>query len=183
MSGDFYFTTPVKPFHTAVGATFGSFTTKQDVSPLPLPTVNGQELRLGSKLWVQAFGEFSTTGTPTLSLGFYIGTVAASITTDIAVSSTITTASGAAAFPWAMEWFGICTGTLGTTATFVGGGELKLGTSLTAWTSTPIPISQALRTFTWDTTIARAVGVSAAYSANSASNTVKVNGHTAVLLN
>lgn len=177
-----YLTEPIGPLPTAVGASFNTFTTKQDVSPFPLPVVNGYKLELGSKLWIQSYGEFSTTGTPTLSLGYYIGTAAGAITTDIAVSSAITTASGAAAFPWALEWFGIVTGTLGTTATLVGGGELKLGTSLTAWTSTPIPISQALRTFTWDTTIPRAIGVSAAYSASSASNTVKVNGHTAVLL-
>lgn len=180
--GDFYYADPVGPFPTAAGASFASFTTKQDVSPQPLPVINGQRLRLGSKLWIQSYGEFSTTGTPNLTLGYYIGTVAGSITTDIALSSVITTGSGAAAWPWAMEWFGIVTA-IGTSGTVVGGGELKLGTSLTAWTSTPMPITQALRTVTWDTTIARAIGVSATYSASSASNTVKVNGHAVTVLN
>jgi hypothetical protein len=179
---DLYFTNPVAPFPAAAGASFASFTTKQDVSPQPLPVINGQTLRLGSKIWLQSFGEFSTTGTPTLTLGYYIGTAAGAITTDIALSSAITTASGAAAFPWAMEWFGVVTA-LGTAGTVAGAGELKLGTALTAWTSTPIPITQALRTVTWDTTIARAIGVSATWGTNSASNTVKVNGHSAVLLN
>lgn len=180
---NFSFVTAVDPFPTAAGATFGTFTTKQDVSPLPLPVVNGNTVRLGQKLWIKANGEFSTTGTPTLALGFYIGTAALSITTDIALSSVITTGSGAAAWPWEMEWLGTFAGTLGTTCTIVGSGELKLGTSLTAWTSTPIPITQALRTVTWDTTIARAIGVSATFSASSASNTVKVNNLAAVLLN
>lgn len=180
---DFYFTTPLQPFPTAPGAAFASFTTKQDVSPLPLPVFPAYVPRQGSKLWIKANGEFSTTGTPTINLGFYIGTVAGSITSDLALSSTITTGSGAAAWPWEMEYLGTITGTLGTTCTIVGSGELKLGTSLTAWTSTPMPITQALRTVTWDTTIARAIGVSCTWSASSASNIVKVNNHAAMLLN
>lgn len=180
---DFYFATPLTPFPTAAGASFGTFTTKQDVSPQPLPVFPAYVPRQGSKLWLKANGEFSTTGTPNITFGFYIGTVAGSITSDLALSSVIATGSGAAAWPWEMEYLGVITGTLGTTCTIVGGGELKLGTSLTAWTSTPIPITQALRTVTWDTTIARAIGVSCTYSASSASNTIKVNNFVAMLLN
>jgi len=180
---DMYFTTPLSPFPTAAGASFGSFTTKQDVSPFPLPQMPATVPRLGTKLWIKANGEFSTTGTPNINLGFYVGTISGTITTDIALSSTITTGSGAAAWPWEMEWLGTFTGTLGTTVSVVGSGELKLGTSLTAWTSTPIPITQALRTISWDMTIARYIGVSATFSASSASNTVKTNNLVALLLN
>jgi len=180
---NFSFATALDPFHTAAGASFGSFTTKQDVSPQPLPVFGAYVPRLGQKLWIKTNGEFSTTGTPNITLGLYIGTVAASITTDIALSSVIATGSGAAAWPWEMEWLGTFAGTIGTTCTVVGSGELKLGTSLTAWTSTPIPITQALRTVTWDTTIARAIGVSCTYSASSASNTVKTNNLAALILN
>lgn len=180
---DYYIATPLSPFPTAAGTAFGSFTTKQDVSPQPLPIFPAYLPRLGTKLWLKANGEFSTTGTPNINLGFYIGTIAGAITVDIALSSTITTGSGAAAWPWEMEWLGTLTGTLGTTATMVGSGELKLGTSLTAWTSVPIPITQALRSFSWDTTIARAIGVSGTWSASSASNTIKTNNFVAVLLN
>lgn len=179
----YYVGTPLSPFPTAAGASFGSFTTKQDVSPFPLPVMGATQPWIGAKLWIKANGEFSTTGTPTLALGLYIGTVSGTITTDIALSSVITTGSGAAAWPWEMEWFGTFVGTLGTACNVTGSGELKLGTSLTAWTSTPIPITQALRTFAWDTTIARYIGVSATYSANSASNTVKTNNIAAFLLN
>lgn len=179
---DFYLANGVGPFPTAASSTFASFTTKQDISPQPLPIINGYVLRPGAKLWLQAYGEFSTTGTPTLALGFYIGTAAAAITTDIALSSVITTGSAAAAWPWAMEWFGTVTA-VGTSGTLVGGGELKLGTSLTAWTSTPIPITQALRTVTWDTTIARALGVSGTWGTSSPSNTVKTNGFHVALIN
>lgn len=179
---DFYFSTPLGPFPTAASSAFASFTTKQDVSPQPLPIMAAYQPRLGSKLWIKANGEFSTTGTPTLALGFYIGTIAAAITTDIALSSVITTGSGAAAWSWEMEWLGTFTA-VGTAGTIVGSGELKLGTSLTAWTSTPIPITQVLRTVTWDTTIARAIGVSATWGTSSASNIVKTNNLAALLLN
>jgi hypothetical protein len=180
---DYYIATPLSPFPTAAGATFASFTTKQDVSPQPLPLLPAYVPRLGTKLWIKANGEFSTTGTPNINLGLYIGTIAGAITTDIALSSTITTGSGAAAWPWEMEWQGTITGTLGTTATLVGAGELKLGTSLTAWTSVPIPITQALRSVTYDTTIARAIGVSGTWSASSASNSIKTNNLIAMLQN
>jgi hypothetical protein len=169
---DIYLATPVAPFHTAIGAAFNTFTTRQDVSPSPLPVIQGGVLRPQSKLEIEACGEFSTTGTPTLALGFYIGTVAGSITTVIAESSAITTGSGAASWPWSLRWTGICTA-VGTAGSFTGSGELKLGTSLTAWTTVPIPITLALRTFTWDTTIARAIGVCATFGTSSASNQVK----------
>lgn len=180
--GDYYVATPVGPFQTAIGAAFASFTTRQDISPTPLPVINGYQLRLGSKIFIEADGEFSTTGTPNLTLGFYIGTAAAAITTAIAESSVITTGSAAAAWPWHMEWRGIVTA-VGTSGSVTGNGYLDLGTSLTAMSRTPIPITLALRTFTWDTTIARAVGVCATWSASSASNSIKTYNHTVTLPN
>lgn len=173
-----FLATPVGPFHNAVGAAFGTFTTKQDVSPQPLPVLQGGTLVPGAKLWIKAVGEFSTTATPTLSLGFWAGTQAGSITIDIAVSSVITTGSGAVAWPWEMEWTGTVT-SVGVAGSVTGSGFLLLGTALTTFAAAvPVPITAALRTFALDTTIARAIGVSAAYSASSASNTVKVNSLT-----
>src|SRR6266508_2459518 len=60
------------PFPTAVGAQFTTFTTNQDISPQPLPVIYGNELRVGSKIELEAIGEYGSTGTPTLILGFYI---------------------------------------------------------------------------------------------------------------
>lgn len=181
--GDFYMTTPVGPFPTAIGASFGTFTTRQDVSPQPLPVIQGYQLRLGTKIEVEAEGEFSTTGTPTLVLGFYIGTAAGAITTVLAESSAITTASGAASFMWRMKYRALVT-TLGVTGAAVGCGTLDLGTALTTFATTvPIPITLALRTIVWDTTIARAIGVCATYGTSSASNTVRVYNHSVTLLN
>lgn len=178
--------TPLAPFHSGVGASFGTFTTKQDVSPQPMPVLPANISWAGMKMWIKANGEFSTTGTPNITLGLFFGSLAnpSVITTDIALSSAITTGTGAAAWPWEMEWLGTFTSvTPGASNNVTGSGELKLGTSLTAWTSTPIPITQALRTFTWDTTVAKAIGVSGTWSASSASNTIKVNNLTVILLN
>lgn len=180
--GDFYMTTPVGPFPTAIGASFGAFTTRQDVSPQPLPVIQGYQLRLGSKIKIEAEGEFSTTGTPTLALGFYIGTAAGAITTVLAESGAITTGSGAANWPWRLEYRGIITG-LGVTGACVGMGDLELGTSLTAFSDVPIPTTLALRTIVWDTTIARAIGVCATYGTSNAANTVKTYNHSVSLLN
>jgi hypothetical protein len=176
---DVYYTSPLTPFRTAVGASFGTFTTFQDVSPLPRPIIFPGQLRPGVTLELEAEGEFGTTGTPTLQLGFYYGTAAS---LALAVSSVITTGSGAAAWPWHMKYRGTVVAQ-GATGSIVGTGVLDFGTSLTAWTGSPIPITQALRTVTIDTLTQKEVGVGAAFGTSNAANTVKVNGFTALLLN
>jgi hypothetical protein len=170
-----YILTPNKPFHTAAGAAFGTFTTRQDVSPFPLPVVQGNDLEIGQKIVVEAEGEFSTTGTPTLSIGTYIGTVAGVITTVLAEYTAAATGSAAAAWPWSLSWRGIVLGPLGATCSVLGQGAVILGSSLVAVTTLPIPSTQALRTITWDTTIARAIGICATWGTSSASNTIKTN--------
>jgi hypothetical protein len=181
---DIYLTTPVGPFPTAAGASFGTFTTRQDVSPQPLPVIQGGTLRIGSKIWMKATGEVSSTGSPTLILGFYFGTVAGSITANAFWESGAITVATGAAWPWDLELLAIVTGPLGTTASIVGQGVLQMGTSLTAFSNTAVPITQALRTVSvLDTTIGRAIGVCGTWSASSASNTVKVNSLTVQLHN
>lgn len=181
---DFYLVEPVGPgFPTARGAQFDTFTSKKSVDATPVSVIPAGKLRLGSKLLLKARGEYSTTGTPNLTWGFWFGTRALSITGDIALSSVITTPSGAAAFPWEMEWQGICD-TVGTAGTLRGSGHLKQGTSLTAFSVFPIPITAALRAVaSFDTTIERAVGVSATFSASSGSNQIRVDDFTALILN
>jgi hypothetical protein len=179
---DLYLTAPVLPFHPAVGASFATFTARQDVSPQPLPVIRAGQLHVGSKLFCKAAGEFSTTVTPSLTLGFYIGTAAGAITIPLVESSAIVTASGAANLSWAMEWVGTVVG-LGAAGSIVGHGTIDFGLTLTTLSATPMPITQALRTVAIDTTIDRAVGVCATWTASSASNIVKTNSHMAVLFN
>lgn len=179
---DYYLVTPIGPFATAVGNAFATFTTRQDVSARPLPVMQGGTARVGLKIKIEAEGEFSTTGTPTLSIGCYIGTEVPAITTVLAESAAITTGTAAAAWPWRLEWRGIFTAT-GTTGSVVGCGTLELGTSLTAVSTNSIPATLALRTVTWDTTIARAIGICATWGTSSASNSIKTYNQSVLLLN
>jgi hypothetical protein len=156
---DIYLCEPVGPFPTAAGAAFASFTTKKSIDALPVPTI------------------------PAGKLGFWVGTRALSITTDLALSGTITTGSGAAAWPWEMYWEGLLNSDPGTTATLLGHGRLYLGTSLTAYAISTIPITQALRTVTVDTTIERTIGVSGTWGTSSASNSVTVYDHRVLIVN
>lgn len=181
---DLYLAEPIGPFPAAASAPFNTFTTKQNVTTAGnVPVIPGGKLRPGSKLEVRARGNFSTTVTPTLSLGFWIGTRALAMTIDLAISSLITTASGAASFPWIMEWEGLCTAA-GATGSLLGQGTLLLGSALATFNApVPIPITAALRTVAIDTTIERAIGVSAAFSASSASNQVQVDDLRALIIN
>jgi hypothetical protein len=179
---DAYYATPVPPFPTALGAAFNTFTTRQDISPQPLPIIYPGQLRIGSKIKVEAEGEFSTTGTPTLSIGTYIGTIAGVITTVIAEYTAAATGSAAASWPWRLEWRGIVTA-VGTAGSVTGCGAVELGSSLVAATTLPIPSTLALRTIAWDTTIARAIGVCATWGTSSASNSIKTYNSSVLLLN
>ena len=171
------------PFAGARGAAFGTFTTAKDVSPLPLPQCFGNELRVGTLIDLEASGEFSTTGTPTLQLGFGYGATAGGATgTIIAQSGVITTASGAAAFPWHMLWQGIVTA-VGASGVIYGQGTLDLGTSLTVISTTAMPVTAAARSVTIDTTALKLWSVNAAWGTSSASNTLTVNRFVARILN
>jgi len=171
----------------AIGANFNTFTARQDVSQRgagigELPTLQGGAAFYGLKVKIEAEGEFSTTGTPTLSIGCYIGTAAGAITTVLAENTAITTGSGAASWPWMLEWRGIFVQT-GVSGSVVGEGSLQYGTTLTALTSIAIPATLALRTIVWDTTIARSVGICATWGTSSVSNNIRVYNQSFLLLN
>lgn len=176
-----YFAETIGPFHTGARVV-NTFTTKQDVTPSPVPVILGGKLRGESKIYMRASGDISSTGSPTFNWGFWFGTRALSITGDVALSSAITVTTGVA-WPWWMEWDGICTAP-GVAGTLLGSGQLQVGSSLTTFNAeVPIPITAALRTVTIDTTIERAFGVSATCSASSASNQITVNAFRLNILN
>jgi hypothetical protein len=163
---------PLTPLHVADGSAFNTFTTFQDVSPAPQLVIPQQMMDVGMELEIYAQGEFSTTGTPTLSIGaWFNGAAGAAPTSILAQTSAITTGTGAAAWPWEMYWHGRLR-SIGSSGSFKGLGWVKLGTSLTAYSLVPQPITQALRTVTVDTTANRAVGVGAAWGTSSASNSI-----------
>jgi hypothetical protein len=171
------------PHPIARGAAKNTFTAFQDVSPLPLPALLANELKVGSKVELEAFGEFSTTGTPTLQIGFIYGaTAGAAGGVTLAASGAITTASAAAAFPWHAKWVGTVTA-VGTSGVIYGAGILDLGTSLTAFAASAMPITAAARSVAIDTTAAKLLGVGAAWGTSSASNSITVDLFTAKIVN
>lgn len=183
---NFTYENALDPFPAARGAAFATFTTAKDVSPTPLPFLDANMLKLGSKLELEAYGEFSTTVTPTLQIMFLYGVAAGAVASGgvtLAASGAITTASGAAAFMWHAKWIGIVTA-VGTAGSIDGSGILDLGTSLTAApAASPMPITAAARIVTIDTTAAKTLGVGAAWGTSSASNSITVAQFTAKIIN
>lgn len=171
--------TPGTPLHTADGAAFNTFTTFQDISPTPAILIPQQSMEAGLDLILEAWGEFSITATPTLSLGFWFNTAA----TVLAQSNAITTTTGATSWPWHIYYSGrLRASTPSSSGSFNGQGYIDLGTSLTAVTTQFMPTTAAARTVTADVSAARAVGVGAAWGTSSASNTLKVNKFTVLYI-
>lgn len=169
------------PFKRARGTAKNTFTSFQDVYGVAsdlgsLPISQPSDLKLGTKIQVEAFGEFSTTVTPTLQIGgIYGATPAAAGGVAFAQSAAITTGSGAAAWPWHFNAWGIIT-TVGTSGVLYIHGILDLGTSLTAISSSPCPVTAAARSVTIDTTVSKLWGLGAAWGTSSASNSITVDG-------
>lgn len=158
---------PVPPLNATAGAAYASSATIADVSPTPQVILPANLLDVGQILRLKAFGVLSTTGTPTIILGFYYGAVAG---TALAASGAITTGSGVANVPWEIEYEGRVRST-GTAGTIMGRGTMQLGTSVSAVSVSPIPVT-ALATVTIDTTTAKQITAGATWSAASSSNTL-----------
>jgi hypothetical protein len=172
-----YWGAPLPPLHVVDGASYNTSVTLTDVSAAPQKQLAAMQLELGTELELNASGFFSNTVTPTLLLGFYYGGVAG---TALAASSAVATASGVTGVPWTLYYRGRVR-TVGASGSIVGQGVLQLGTSLTAFTTRPIPETLAARTVTIDTTIVKTITVGAQWGTSSASNTLTCNDLSVVL--
>lgn len=175
------------PFPAVRGAAFNTFTTAKDVSPVPLPVTYGNELRLGSKVELEAWGEYSSTATPTLQLGFAYGitTPGGLLSTGVTIAANALTANVGtpAAWPWHMHWSGVVTA-LGTSGVMYGSGILDLGSSLTAMNpGINMPVTAAARSVTLNTTVQSNWSVFAQWGASAAGNQIIVDVFTAKIVN
>jgi len=161
------------PQPTAAGAAYTNSTTITDVSVAPQFTLPANFLQAGSALKFTAFGTYQTSGTtPTLNLGIYYGGVAG---TALAASGAVTTTNTATVnWPWRLELITTIRST-GTAGTAMSQGFLGLATSLTAWTTYPVPVV-ALATVTIDTTAAKALTVGATWGTAASTNTMTLHG-------
>lgn len=165
------------PHPNARGAAINTFTAARDISPVPLPVTYANELKVGSKIQLEAVGEFSTTGVPTMRLGFAYGMTAGGLLSTgvaLAASDLVATGSGAAAWAWHLNYWGIVTA-VGATGAIYGSGTLDLASSLIAMATKPIPITAAARSAAIDTTAMKTWGVFAEFGTSSVSNQVIVD--------
>lgn len=162
------------PAPGVAGTALASSTTLTDISPAPQITMPANFLDyVGACCRLTSFGVFSTTGTPTLLLGFYYGGVAG---TAIAATAASATGSGVTNVPFRLEYT-FTVRSIGATGTIIGQGFALIGTAVTAVGTTPLPVT-ALATVTIDTTAAKAITTGAQWGTNSASNTITCHGHT-----
>jgi len=180
---EFPFAEGVGPFHPA-SRTVNTFTTKQDVSPVSVPVMTPNRFRVNTQLMIRAWGNYSALTAAVLTLGFWFGTRLGVITGDIVLAPAFTCGTTPAAWAWHMEWDGVVTAT-GAAGTLRGQGKIQFGSSLTVFNAeTPIPVTDAARSVaSFDTTIERAIGVSASWGASSASNQIVTDGHRVTVLN
>jgi hypothetical protein len=179
------------PFVTARGTSKSTFSTFQDIAGLTnrfdsLPQTIAKELKLGSKVALDARGEYTCLTSATVQLGFiYNATPNAAGGTTLAASGVITAGTTPTAWPWMLEYEGIVTsiGQAGANSVIYGHGSLKLGTSLTVFSETAIPITAAARQVSIDAGITALWGVGCAYGASSASNQVICDIFNARILN
>lgn len=166
-----YWVAPLPPLHTTNGTALGNSVVLTDVSPLPNIVLPANLLEAGSEIEIRAHGEFSTTGTPTLLMGVYFGGVAG---VALGATAAITTASGAASFPWVLDYRGVVR-SIGSAGSINGMGRFYLGTSLVVGSTNMLPATAAARTVAVDTTSAKAITIGAQWGTASASNTLTVN--------
>jgi hypothetical protein len=127
-------------------------------------------LKPGTCIRTEAFGNFSTTLTPTLVFGVYLGT------TPLAVNVALTTPTGAGNLPWHMRILTIVRSAVVPSAVVtISQGELWYGTTLTAVTQLPIP-GTVLAAVNVDNSVAAEWSVQATYSVSNAANAVLLSG-------
>lgn len=160
------------------GAAYSTSTSATDVSPANPQYLTVPPLYVGQKFYLVAYGIFSNTSTPNLTLGFYWGGVGG---TALLTSGAIATANGVTGVPWHMEaWVEVKT--IGTSGTVWCKGWVDLPTSLTAIARTSMPATQT-QPITVDTTTAKAITAGATWGTNSSSNTLTCEGFHVIALN
>jgi hypothetical protein len=166
MPSQFWVSNPNSPAEGA-GAALVSSVTLTDISPASPQYFTNAPLYAGQRFRLSAYGIFSTTGTPTLLMGFYYGGVAGTL---LAATAATATGSGAAAWPWEAH-LNFRVVTIGTSGTVWCKGWVDTPTGLAALTRTPIPITQT-QPITVDTTTSKALTFGAQWGTSSASNTI-----------
>jgi hypothetical protein len=140
---------PLSPIPAGPGTAVTAAALTSGLGGLPLPQLPPVD-RTGGRLIIEAELEHtSTSATPTVILGVYLGSVGQAIgsKTVLAVSSALAISASAAAWPIMLYYSGKIKTLSPSAGVIYGQGWIKQGSSLTAFSSpVPFPITQALRT-------------------------------------
>lgn len=140
---------PLSPIPYGAGTAVTAAALTSGLGGLPIPQLPPVD-RPGGRLIIEAELEHtSTSATPTLTLGLYLGSVGQAIgsKTLIAASSALAISASAAAWPIMLYYSGKIRTLSPSAGVIYGQGWIKQGASLTTFnTPVPFPITQALRT-------------------------------------
>ena len=182
MADRVYWSAPWTPLGSADGPAVTALALA-DASPIPQKPVPGG-LEIGSVIRLHAQFELtSTSATPTLSIGFYLGTVG-SIGTATAVAVAAALAIGAAPTAWQgeIDWEGEVRA-LGSSGQLEGSGTVKMPATTTGLTSAmsvfPLPQTAAARLVTVNTLVAMNLMVGAFWSSATGTPSLTVRRVTA----
>lgn len=167
-----YWPASLPPFHIADGAAYASSAALADVAPTPQILLPAGLLEIGSRFEAHAWGRYSNTGTPTLVLGVYTGTIGQAIGSAavLCATSALTTVSGVTNRTWRFECRGQvrAVGSSGSVLAFGEAANITTGGTDMAPATAPTAV-------TVDTTVARYVTFGATWGTSSASNTLTVH--------
>lgn len=146
-----YWVQPLPPFHTADGSAIAS-TSLSEASPTPPVVIPANMLEAGSRLEFQAFGRYTSTGTPgTIVVGLYLGTGTIASGQAVCVTSALTVQASQTNRSWRVEGnASVRTVGSGTAATIIGLAEVSNITS----NGTDLAPATAPATFAFDSTVA-----------------------------
>lgn len=175
------------PHPVARGDSKNTFAAYQDVAGTaatkPLPMTYANELKIGTRIEIEARGEFTCLAAATIQIGsIYGATAGAAAGVALAQSGVITVTGTPTAWPWHYNISGVVTA-VGTSGVLYCQGILDLGTALTTMASSWCPTTAAARSVTIDTTVAKSWGLGCAYGASSASNQIIVDTFSVHVLN
>jgi hypothetical protein len=183
MARGLYVADTLPPLDLASRAAVNTFTTFQDVYGSPQKILPKSRMDAGLEIELFAGGTYGTTGTPTLSCGFWFNGAALAAPTTILGQSQLAAPGGTTVTAGAWNAYlrarlrSIGTGAAGGTWRIIAG-FFKVATSTTPFNTLAewnVPTTDALRTVTCDVTADRAVGVGWQWGTSSASNTVTVD--------
>lgn len=149
--------------------------TNVETIAIPNVTIPANYMQDGRTLRITAFGELSTTGTPTMIFGFRWGGVAG---TALAISDAITTTNNSAKLMWRVQMY-ITTRTNGSSGSLFATGDVTVDLTTSTQTTqvfgvagndTPVAASV-------DLTADTALAFTATWSASSSSNTLTTHNY------